>query len=334
MASLFIGLILIFPVLLWFLIYMTKMPGNSYPGEFYPLSEKERILSDQLKSHVFKLAEDIGERNIRNYNALEASADYIEKIMTDMGLKTTSQEYKVQDKIVRNIEAEISGTTSPGRIFVIGAHYDTVPGSPGANDNASGIAAILEIARLLLNEKPGCTVKIVAFANEEPPFFRTKNMGSLVYAIQSHKKKEQIEGMISIETIGYYSEIKGSQKYPFPLNFFYPNTANFIGFVGNISSRQLVRKCIFSFRQNTPFPSEGVAALGLITGISWSDHWAFWKKGYSAIMITDTAFFRYGQYHTSEDTPEKIDYDRMARAVLGISHVIKELAGSPLICNN
>ena len=238
------------------------------------------------------------------------------------------QEFEVRGLTEKNLEVELTGSGRPEEIVVIGAHYDSVMGSPGANDNASGLAAILEIARLIKNKELSRTVRLVAFVNEEPPFFQTKDMGSLVYASRSRKQGEQIVAMVSIETIGYYSEDAGSQNYPFPFRFFYPNTANFIGFVGNISSRHLLQRALSTFRENTAFPSEGVAAPGWITGLGWSDHWSFWKHGYPAIMITDTALYRYGFYHTPEEPIEKIDYTRMARVVSGIASVITRLAGT------
>ena len=151
-------------------------------------------------------------------------------------------------------------------------------------------------------------------------------MGSRVYASRARQQQENIVGMLSLETLGYYSEAPDSQEYPFPFSFFYPDTANFIGFVGNIGSRRLVRSCLAAFRRTTLFPSEGTAAPGWITGIGWSDHWSFWREGYKAIMITDTAFFRYEHYHTLQDTPEKIDYDRLARVTKGLAEVVTDLA--------
>jgi Zn-dependent M28 family amino/carboxypeptidase len=227
---------------------------------------------------------------------------------------------------VENLEGEIAGTQKPEEIVLVGAHYDSVPVSQGANDNASGVAAVLEIARLLRTEPFSRTVRFVAFVNEEPPFFQTGEMGSRVYASQSRKRGEKIIAMISLETIGYYSNKKGSQNYPFPFSLFYPDTADFIGFVGNTASRQLVHQVIGLFRKKTLFPSEGIAAPTWILGIDWSDHWSFNEEGYPALMITDTAFFRYDAYHTRQDTPDKIDYERMARVVRGISDIVCELA--------
>ena len=307
---------------------MIRMPEKSFRGPLPALSDDEMLLRGRLEEHVTMLGGEIGERNLWHYGELQAAADYIEGQLEDLGYEVSRQEFTVENRAVWNIEAELTGGSKPGEIFVVGAHYDSVLGSPGSNDNGSGVAAVLEIARLLAGEKLERTVRLVAFVNEEPPFFQTENMGSRVYAARSRERGERIVGMISVETIGYYSDSAGSQKYPFPFSFFYPDTANFIGFVGNLGSRQLVRSAIASFRRNTQFPSEGLAAPGSITGVGWSDHWSFWKEGYPAIMITDTALFRYPYYHSMSDTPDKIDYERMARVVAGIARVVAELAGA------
>ncbi len=307
---------------------MIDMPKSSYTGPFQPLSEDEVQVRDRLERHVSMLAGEIGERNIWHPQGLEASVDYIEKVLGDLGYQVEMQEYKVEGKPVANLEAERIGTSLAGEIVVVGAHYDSVFGTPGANDNASGVAGLLEIARLLATEELSRTVRFVAFVNEEPPFFLTGDMGSRVYASRSRRRGEDIVAMLSIETIGYYSEVSGSQHYPFPFSYFYPSTANFIGFVGNFSSRRLVRRAIGTFREHTRFPSEGLAAPEWVTGVGWSDHWAFWQEGYPAIMVTDTALFRYDHYHTPQDTPDKLDYARTARVVSGLTRVVADLAGS------
>jgi Zn-dependent M28 family amino/carboxypeptidase len=214
-------------------------------------------------------------------------------------------------------------------MLIVGAHYDSVPGCPGANDNASGVAGLLEIARLLAVHKPARTVRFVAFVNEEPPFFRSDDMGSRVYARRCAERGEQIVGALVLETIGCYTDAPRSQHYPFPFNLFYPSTGDFIAFVGNVSSRDLVRRCVGSFRSHAAFPSEGGGVPGWITGVGWSDHWSFWREGYPALMVTDTAPFRYPHYHTPEDTLDKIDFERMARVVEGLSHVVTDLAEGP-----
>jgi len=227
---------------------------------------------------------------------------------------------------VTNVETELPGTHKPDEVIIIGAHYDSVSGSPGANDNASGVAALLELARNLKDRGAARTIRFVAFANEEPPYFQTEQMGSRVYARRSRERQERIMAMISLETIGYYSDLEKSQLYPFPFSLYYPSKGDFLGFVGNISSRALVRRAVEVFRADDALPSQGIAAPGWLTGVGWSDQWSFWKEDYPAIMITDTAIFRYPHYHRLSDTPDKLDYDRMARAVSGISRVIMDLA--------
>jgi len=306
--------------------YMINMPGKSYSGSLPPLGEIESEIETHLIQHVQVLAGDIGERNLWNFEALQTSADYIDRIFENLGYEVFSQEYAVQGKKVKNIEVQLEGTGHSGEIVIIGAHYDSVRGSPGANDNATGTAAVLEIARLLFAQPNERTVRFVAFVNEEPPFSMTQDMGSRVYAKRSRERGENIVAMFSIETIGFYDDAEGSQHYPFPFRYFYPSTANFIGFVGNVASKSLVVDSMDSFRRHTSFPSEGVAAPGWITGIGWSDHQSFWEEGYSALMVTDTALFRYAHYHSQSDTPDKVDYPRTARVVAGLARVVSELA--------
>ena len=325
-----VSFILILLASLFFALFhwTSQMVGKSYSGQFLPLSEQENGISSNLRDHVFMLAGEIGERNIWLPQKLNAAAAYIEKIWQDQNFTVQRQEYAARGVESTNLIFEIPGTVLPHQIVIIGAHYDSVSGSPGANDNGSGVAALLEISRLLAGIKPARTVRFVTFTNEEPPFFLRGDMGSRVYASRSRSHKENIVAMLSLETMGFYSEAPDSQEYPFPFSFFYPHTANFIGFVGNIRSFQLVKLCLAAFRNTTKFPSEGTAAPGWITGIGWSDHWSFWREGYRAIMVTDTAFFRYDHYHTQEDTPEKIDYDRLARVTKGLAEVVVELANT------
>jgi Zn-dependent M28 family amino/carboxypeptidase len=190
------------------------------------------------------------------------------------------------------------------------------------------VAAVLEMARMFAaaKENPARTVRFVFFVNEEPPFFQTAKMGSVVYARACRQRKENIVAMWSIETIGYYSDVKGSQKYPAPYNLFFPSRGNFIGFVGKWSDRRSVHAAIAAFRRHAKFPSEGVAAPATVTGVGWSDHWSFWQSGYPGVMITDTAPFRYPHYHEPTDTPEKLDYERTARVVMGLTRAAREIA--------
>ncbi|MFT7461176.1 MAG: Zn-dependent M28 family amino/carboxypeptidase, partial [Planctomycetota bacterium] len=210
---------------------------------------------------------------------------------------------------------------------VVGAHYDTVLLSPGADDNASGVSALLEIARGLHGERLSKTVRFVAFANEEWPFFGREKMGSYVNAEHSRDRNERISGMISLEMLGYYSKESYSQAYPRPLNHFYPHQANFIAFVSNISSRKLLHETIGEFRRVSQFPSEGlIAPQFLVPDIKRSDHSSFWSYGYPAVMVTDTSNYRNRNYHTLRDRPDTLDYDSMARVVAGLQKTIMSLA--------
>lgn len=302
------------------------MPGRSFEGALPALTGAQADLADRLKRHVDALAGDIGERNLARYPALVRAADYIEASFVSAGLTPHSQAFSVRGKTVRNIEVEIPGTEPEKGVVLAGAHYDSVEGSPGANDNATGVGALLELARLLKGRAPRRSVRLAAFVNEEPPYFYTDAMGSLRYADRSAARREHIVAMLSLETIGYYTDERNSQRYPFPLSVFYPDTGNFIGFVGNLRSGDLVRRAVKHFRAGARFPSEGLAAPGWLTGVGWSDHWSFWQAGYPAIMVTDTALFRYPQYHTGADVPGVVDYERYARVVDGLVSVVTGLA--------
>jgi len=286
---------------------MTGMPGRSHAGPLPPLSGEARALALRLRLHVAALA--AAERN----QDLETAARYIEAALARQGHQPQSQYFESGGRKVRNIEAG-SGD------IVVGAHYDSVPGSPGADDNASGVAVLLELAAMRL------PVRFVAFANEEMPYFYSAEMGSFAYAKRARERGERIRAMFSLEMLGYYRDAAGSQRYPPPLGLFYPDRADFIAFVGDLGARALVRTSIRKFRQSAAFPSEGVAAPGFVPGVTWSDHWSFRQHGYDAIMVTDTAFNRYPHYHLPTDTPDKLDYERMARVTLGLAAMLKDLA--------
>jgi len=307
------------------ILYMTAMPGKSFSGALPPLTAEETEIKTNLTRHIYHLVGEIGERNVIAYEPLQKTAQYIENNLRDSGYEVKSQEYVVQMRKVRNLIAEIPGSARAKEIVVVGAHYDTVYDCPGADDNSSGVAALLDLARLLKGSHPARTVRFVAFVNEEPPWFKTDDMGSLVYAEQAHKLNENIVAAISIETIGMYSDAEGSQRYPAGFKSLYPSKGNFIAFIGNLGSRGLVRDAVHSFRASTKFPSEGSAVPAAVPGVGWSDHWAFWEQGYPAIMVTDTAIFRNPNYHQPTDQPDTLDYERMARVVHGLAHVVTDL---------
>jgi len=307
---------------------MVNMPGKSYSGEIPTLNNTQIALRDQLRRDVETLANQIGERNIWKYQNLTAAADFIETALTKAGYKVNRQNYKAENKTCSNIEVQITGQTLPDQIIIIGAHYDSVYGSPGANDNASAVAANLALARHFADKKTGKTLRFVFFVNEEPPFYYTDQMGSTVYAKTCREKNENIIAMLSLETIGYYTDKPKTQKYPPPFSLFYPSTGNFIAFVSNLSSRKLLHEVIDSFRKNCKFPSQGGAIPDFVPGIAWSDHTSFWKQNYPAIMLTDTALFRYPYYHCPDDTPDKLCYDELAVVTSGIQAIINDLLTS------
>lgn len=287
-------------------------------------------LADQLRRDVHVLAADIGERNAlddHRYRRLRRAADFIEAGLVESGLRPARQRYVAHDKLVDNIELEIPGSAPGGEILVVGAHYDSAPGSPGANDNGTGIAGLLALARAFAREPPARTVRLVAFTNEEHPFTRTHKMGSLVYARRCRARGDAIRGMLSLETIGYYSDAHSDEAYPFPLRVYSPWRADFVAIVGNIMSRRLAAEVLASFRRCSAVRAVGAVLPGFLPLVKSSDHWSFWRCGYPALMVTDTAMLRYRHYHRASDTVEKVNYPRAAQVVNALRCTLFELAG-------
>jgi len=277
-----------------------------------------------LQRHIHMLANSIGERHPGKIENLNHAADYIAHQFTQAGLRVSDHVYNAQGQRFRNVIAEVSGEND--ELIVIGAHYDSIPGSPAANDNGSGVAALLQLAALVGRENFKRSIRYIAFANEERPYNDTDAMGSLVYARFLNQSRTNVVAMISLETIGYYTDAPGSQYYPPPLSWFYPDQGNFVAFIGNLRSRRLVRTAIASFRSHARIASEGIAAPELLRDIRRSDQASFWQFGYPALMVTDTAPYRYPYYHSPEDTFEKIDFPRLAQVVEGMVFVIRDLA--------
>jgi Zn-dependent M28 family amino/carboxypeptidase len=307
--------------------FVTSTPGDHHRGPLPPLDPEARRLADELKKHVIAVASE--EHNVSRPEALERSARTIEAALAKLGYTVSRQEFETEGVKVRNLEVSKG---SGGRVVVIGAHYDSAQGAVGANDNGSGVAALIELARFLKAVQPaqGLEVRLVFYVNEELPWFSTDKMGSYVHSKGLASEGKEVVAMISLETMGWYSESFDSQRYPFPFSLFYPSKGNFIGFVANLGSRSLLHRVVGTFRREVAFPSEGVAAPESIPGIGWSDQWAYWKFGWPALMVTDTAPFRYPHYHTLRDTPDKLDYERLARVVKGLEGVLRDLAsGAP-----
>jgi hypothetical protein len=309
-----------------------------HKGPLPPLTVGEIELREQLHRHIDMLSRVIGPRSLPGHpHNLELAAAYLETTLSDLGYAPRPRPFDVQGARVRNIDAQLDGISRPHEVILVGAHYDSVDlgragGCPAANDNATGVAAVLEIARYLRQrpQKLARSVRFAAFVNEEPPFFQTEMMGSLVYAKRCRAGDENIIAMLTPETIGCYSDAPRTQSYPFPLKMLFPDVGNFIAFVGNSESSKLVATVTKSFRGHTPFPAIGFAAPGWITQAGWSDHWSFWKCGYPALMATDTAPLRYRHYHTPQDTIDKLDFDKMARVVAGLVRVVVDLADASI----
>ena len=304
------------------------MPGRSFQGIPKLLDGTESQLRESLQQDLRLLAQEIGERNLsQRYPQLIEAAEFIEQTLQDAGYEVRRQEITVHGKLVWNIDAQCTGHAHPQEIIVVGAHYDTVPGSPGANDNGSAVVVNLALARAFARAMRDRTVRFAFFVNEELPYYMTDGMGSLQYAQQCRATGQNVVGMISLETIGCYLDEPLTQRYPIGLlRHLYPTTGNFVAVVGNLRSRRLVHRVIRGLRR-TQFPSEGMAAPQWLKDIFRSDHAAFWHCGYPALMITDTANFRYPYYHTSEDTIDKINYAALVRVVTGLKESLVDLVG-------
>lgn len=282
------------------------------------LTEEKQQTGARLKKIVQLMAGDIGVRNYMSYQNLNKTADYITQNFEKLGYVTRIVSYEVNGQIFKNIVAEKEKVQNPSaEIIIIGAHYDSCF-NPGADDNASAVAGMIELARLLKNQELKRSVQFVAFTNEEPPFFMTENMGSRVYARMIKKERWNLKTAIILEMIGYYSEVRNSQRYLPLLGLFYPNRANFIAVVGNFKSHNILGKIVSGFKASSSFPIESIVSPSFVPGINFSDHWSFWKEGYPAVMITDTAYLRNKNYHEPSDLPDTLDYEKMAEMIHGL----------------
>ena len=279
----------------------------------------------RLEAHVRKLAIDFSPRDINHLENLDLAAAYIASELTQAGGSISEQRYRVENRSFRNVIARF-GPDTPERI-VVGAHYDAFGALPGADDNASGVAGLIELARLLGAHPPALRIDLVAFSTEEPPYFGTTGMGSSVHAQSLQKENAVIRAMLSLEMIGYFSDERGSQHLPAGiLSAFYPSTGNFIGVVGRVSDGLLARRVKSAMSEAAPLPVYSVSAPSVIPGVDFSDQLNYWHAGYKAVMITDTAFYRNVNYHTQRDTPEKLDYKRMAMVVEGVYAAVTDLS--------
>lgn len=295
-----------------------------------PMISVSGIREEDLADYLKTLTVSIGERHYQKPQMLEATKFYLESTLgiSNFGYQVKEQNYEVGDQTFTNVEVELPGTKWPEQIIVVGAHYDTAAGTPGADDNASGVAALLALAQSFSGKQQSRTIRFVAFVNEEPPFFETKDMGSYRYAERCKNDGDLVVAMLSLESMGYFSDEPRSQKYPDAIAYQYPKVGNFIGVVGNLKSRELVDFFHASLLEADTIPAEKGAFPAMIEGVGWSDHWAFWQFDYPAIMITDTAPFRNPNYHKSTDTLETLDLPRLTKSVVATRKAIEDLANT------
>lgn len=321
------ALLLITGMVGWLMGCMTHMPGESFRGPLPSATQSQRMLAELLRADVGALSVQIGPRHVGRPDALDAAADFIRAELRSLGLDVSEQAYNVGGVACRNLSVDVTGSVEPASIVLVGAHYDTQGDSdtPGANDNASGVAAALALARHFADTQPRRTFRLVFFANEEPPWFWTDQMGSVVYARAARARGDDIAAMIALDGIGCYLDEPGTQQFVAPLGLMYPSTGNFIAFVSNLGSRPLLHRCIGTFRRTTDFPSEGLALPGWLPHAGLSDHWSFWQQDYPAVLVTDTLPFRYAHYHRATDAPDQLDFGRMARVTEGLTRVIDDL---------
>ena len=307
--------------------YCIVFPRQPFKGPLPPVSDQCRELAGRLETHVYTVASM--PHNVRYLPALEKAARYIESQIRAAGLTPVPQVYAVDNGIpVRNIEVvlEPPGAHPQTPCYVIGAHYDAPDDCPGANDNGTGVAALIELMRLVAVSPPKhARLRLVFFVNEEQPYGKTELMGSWQYANRLAAADENVAGMMALETLGFFSDAPGSQRFPPPFGHVYPDTGNFVAFVALPGTRPFLHRSIAAFRRHASFPAIGGLAPGFIEGIDLSDHWSFNQFGYPALMVTDTAPFRNPYYHEPTDTPDSVDYTSLARITLGLAAMTREL---------
>lgn len=294
---------------------LLDFPDRRHRGPWPELTADQGFLSQRLQEHVRHLSHVIGPRNYKFYDALNLAVGYLKGELNELGYQVRELCYEADGQLFANLE-----TISEGPSLLVGAHYDSVLGCPGANDNASGVAGVLELARLLRGQ---AGLQFALFANEEPPFYKTQYMGSEVYA--SQVERSQIRGMVCLETVGYYTQAPKSQRTAFPGML--PSVGDFVAVVGDWQSADLVGRLVKNWQ--APFSCLGLAPTSagepslMQAGMGMSDHACFWERGIPAVMVTDTVFYRYDHYHLPTDTWEKLTYDPFARMIEGLADTLR-----------
>jgi Zn-dependent M28 family amino/carboxypeptidase len=295
------------------------------------MSPDRKTIEDALRLHVDRLAGLIGPRTLQKPKTIEATLGYLRGQWAQMGYPVSEEPFDAMGDAATNLVIERKGSNKPSEIVLLGAHYDTVPTTPGADDNASAVAVMLEVSRLLKSHQGRRTARYVAFACEEPPYFNLDSMGSQQHARESRKRGDQIVGMLCLEMVGYFSDAPGSQQIPrgIPkaLRWFFPKRGNFLAAVGNLASWKLALGFRWGFKRATRLGLFSICLPEAIGEIRLSDNSSFWDQGYPALMLTDTSFLRNPHYHQPTDTPQTLDYARMTEVTLGVASAMKKLLG-------
>jgi len=309
-----LGLLLIVNLLFWYMVSQPTRQANFMSGE--------TVSAEKLKAHVVMLSQTFHPRDWTHPENLKRCADYIAMHFTNAGAVVELQQIEFRGKSYQNIIGRFNKGQGPR--VIVGAHYDSCGETPGADDNASGVAALIELAYLLGRVPPEVEVELVAYVNEEPPFYRTELMGSAVHA--KRVKKEEVKGVIVFEMVGYFKDDSGSQHYPSGLlQLWYPNKGNFIGVVGSSNQGAWIKRVKAGMKGATDLPVYSIRAPASLPGVDFSDHASYWPYNIPAVMVTDTAFFRNQAYHTLEDTADTLDYARMAKVVVSVSAAVRTL---------
>jgi hypothetical protein len=300
---------------------MLKCEG-SWRGE--PLETKMKMKLIEIKKAMesdIEYLQKLGPRNSENdksYKQLRQCEEWIKQRWESQGYVVRKDSFSIKGKEYSNLEIEIKGRTLPSETIIISAQYDTLPDSPGANNNGSGIAILFQLSQLLRKHGPDRTLRLLNFVNEEDPFFGTEMMGSYQYAKRCCQQGEDIKVMLSLDALGIYRDEPGSQELPFPFSLFYPDRGNFLAFIGNLRSREYMIEVTRGFKKGSSFQIQAGVAPEWAKGAAWSDHSSFWKFGYPGIMVTDTGGFRSPSHTTKEDTMEKLNFEAMSRIVIGM----------------
>jgi len=326
-----IGYILLIIILLAAFLFYSVLKVRFAPSVSVPKPDSNHAsVVNRLYQHVEYLSVSVGSRSVFEYEKIEAAKHYIVSTLEHIGYTPSFQHFEYHHKAYSNIIVTLKGETMPDETVIIGAHYDTVYGTPGADDNASAVAVLLELCRALKDISPARTLKFIFFTLEEPPAFRSESMGSYVYAKHAKERGEKIQAMICLEMVGYYNDRKGGQSFPLPfMSLMYPSTPNFITIVGNVKSRSLTKKVAASIRRSSAIPVETLSTISSVPGVDFSDHRSFWKMGYAAVMITDTAFYRNPNYHSERDTIDTLNFSKMSSLLVGLIQAVQDLVTVP-----